>query len=143
MIKILIGNKSRQKVFVSSENVAAVVFPCSHFESHTLWKELQVNYSFSENELIQPTMTEPHLVDWVNFLGEQKPIYVNLWCWSIKSVWLVFVEPTGDMFSYNLVNDWLNGHFACQHEGRKSFFDPFNFHNCVHVLRAKIKELAV
>ncbi len=142
MIDIVIGEEyeSGKDITISSEDVAAVVFPCSSFEAHTLWRQLQDIWGFSNQELIQPRLGRPMLVDWCHFLGEEKEILVVPWCWNVRGVWLCFVESTGNFSSYNLIEEWIDGHFPCTWDGgtRRAVFDPFNFHNCVRALKEAI-----
>ena len=143
MIKIVIAKnvKTEESVTISSEEISAVVFPCSSFELFILQEDLRTKYGFTEEELIQPRMTEPILVDWiVDTIDGRQPISVNLWCLRIKNVWVCFVEPASDMFSYTKVDDWLRGHFTCtwRQGNAKAFFDPMNFHNCIFAVKEAI-----
>lgn len=141
MLEITIGidPATRTDITIPSSSVAAIVSPCSAFEQQTLRKLLQTQYGFEEADLRQPRMVCPVLVDWVTFLGQPQSIYVKLWCWRVKTVWLCFVEPSSDMFSFGLVESWLREHFDCKDDrGVFALYEPENFWNCVRVLQAAI-----
>jgi hypothetical protein len=138
MIDIVYGSTGERDLTISSEQVSAVVFPCYDFEELIIYREMVER--FGEENLSQPRLSKSTVVDWVNLLGEVKEVRVVLRCWRVKEAWVCFVGPLGDMFSYNMAEDWLKGHFSCTYDKgrRRAFFNPMNFHNCIIALEEAI-----
>lgn len=136
MIDILIGrNEKGEDIFMSSNEIKAVVWPCTSFEKHVIWSDLQKNYGFKESEIIQPGIAGSHLIDWVHLAGERKDINVFIEIWKVKEIPIAFIEPYGDISSWNLTSAWVDSHFDCKWSGvRPAIFDPWNLHNCVEAI---------
>lgn len=133
-IQIGIDPDTSEPITVSSEDVHLVVFPCSSFEIHVLWKQLQEHYGFLQDRMREPRVTTMFTVDYVTFLEKRKWIQVCLWCWNIEGAWVCFVQPIGDMFSYTMVEEWLKGHFNFHYEKGTAICDPNNIHNGVKAI---------
>lgn len=129
-------------ITICSNDVAAVVFPCSQFEVGVLIESLTTLYGFKPEELQEPTCGTQFLVDWVQHLGECQPIHISLRCWRVCGVWICFAGPAGDIFSYRMAEDWLRGHFSCKRsDGQaRAFSDPSNFHNCVAAVLEAVRK---
>lgn len=131
MIEIPTGiNRDGSRVTISSQQVSAIVFPCTNFEFDVLLKEMESEYGFSSKEIeSHPRSSWYYEVDWIQWVGRREPITVWLRCWEIRGKWVCFVIP-GANFSYSIVREWLMGHFK---EGVE-FYDPDDFYNCLREL---------
>lgn len=140
MINIPIGvnEETETDITVSSNEVTAVIFPCSDFEALILYQDLKSRYNFAESELTPPQMTRPLFVDLIKSGEETKVMTVNIWCWKISDRWLCFIEPASDYFSRTLVGAWLANHFPCCYskDSPGDIFEPINFRNCIPLFRA-------
>lgn len=134
-----VNKETGKDLCIKSTEVNAVIFPCTHFEQACLIQELTNTYWVKDDDITQYKAGSIFTVDWVGFLGERKPITVELSLWMIKGAWVCFVAPSGDIFSYLLVEEWVKGHFPCQYDNnlRRAIFDPDNFHGCVQAIEEK------
>ena len=126
-ITISLDLTTGKDVTVSSEEIAAVIFPCSDFETYHFYNELEANF---ETEVKPPRMLRPIQVDWGHYLGKKIPIYITAFCCQIQGKWLCFIRPEGDMFIYTVVEQWVEAYFP-----NAKTFTTFNFRNCVSLLK--------
>lgn len=115
---------------ITSDQVSAVIFPCSEFEKLTLLDKLFNQYEIQDINFAQK-QTE-FTVDWIQFIGITKPLSVSLDIWQIKGKFLVLVQ-TSNFSSISVTKQWLIDHFPLAHKN-KAICEPIFFSNVVKVL---------
>ncbi len=113
---------------VSPEDISFVIFPCSTFEMSALLKQVR-NLNFCAFEPIEGNFIQ--VGELFDSKGSKLPIAINIQVWKINYKWVAFVEPISDMFSYQVINNWLrtNG-FVKEWDNytRPTICNPINFH---------------
>lgn len=131
------GNKK----YISSNKVAAVVFPCTSFEEDCLINELVYNYKFDTTKLECYLISSLFEVGSIDVAGEQKVIQVEVSPWNVKGVWVCCVGAIGDIFSYLMADEWVRKEFLCKYgKNKPAIFTPDNFDLCVQVIKERSKE---